>query len=64
MGYCQASLNKSNEILDRLGVETINYAAMMTRIATLSYIEASVKACSILHAPVDLNSIMRITTKL
>jgi hypothetical protein len=63
LGYYHAS-NDRYDIFEKLGLETINYSAMMSRISTLLYIESSAEVCRALDAPVEPKLLYWIITKL
>jgi hypothetical protein len=59
MGFYFDGRDGNSNICKRLAIETVSYSAMMTRIAVLHYIRASVATCRALNSPFDAAPIQR-----
>ena len=63
-GYYLAGTGVDKDFVNRLGVETVMYSAMMTRIAVLYYIDATAALCTALDSNYDRPLIERLRLNL
>jgi hypothetical protein len=64
IGYYLAGIGEDKEMLNKMGVETVMYAAMMTRMAVLLYIDAIAALCTALDSRYDTSLIERLRLNL
>ena len=63
-GYYHAAIGQNAQLLQNLSLESVNYSAMITRIAVDHYIEASTATCCALSADLDHISLRKTRSEL